>query len=170
MALTKNEHDPEDLADETQASHSEEAEGAEPAEEPVATERKMSHKRKKRAFNKTQLVREAISILGADAKNSDIQAWIENERDGVTISLTHISNIKSNVLRERREQEEEVGQASGREERFDHDERDSGNGSGAMETAAVDAVLTLKDIRVLKQLIQRLGLARVHEVVDLFRQ
>jgi hypothetical protein len=144
MAKAKRDDSSETTADPTAAG-----ETAAEAGTATTTPRKKRKKRKKRRgsnVNKGEMVRQALSELGQDAPNRKILDWFQNK--GVDISASHISNIKKQLLGERG--------AS----------RQRGDGARGRSAAAM---LKLDEIRLLKELILRIGASEVHEVVDLFQ-
>jgi hypothetical protein len=118
----------------------------------TATPRKKKRKGKKRKYNKTGLVREALATLSKGASNQEIHDWILKERK-VDIPGNHISNIKSNVLKSKK------------------GKRGGGGGNTTLKTkpASSSKTLTVVEVRVLKEMVDRFGAKAVQEAMDLFR-
>jgi hypothetical protein len=98
-------------------------------------------------------VREALGELGTAAKNQDILDWIQKKHRGVKISTSHVSNIKSNILRSGWEAPAAKG---------------AGNATQARERKSSSGPLTGPEIHKLHELIQRIGKAELHAIIDLF--
>ena len=154
MARAKHDRSEAPVAEANPSSEAAEAAAIKPA---GRTEKKKRKKNKKRPYNKTKLVREALAALGNDAPNQRIQEWIETERGVSTIPLEHISNIKSTILRNSRESAGKAAEAKG------------SNGASERGSVTPSAKLSLQDVQMIRELIDRIGRAGVHEVVDLFR-
>jgi hypothetical protein len=130
-----------------------------PADEPAAagpatTTRKKRKKGKRRKYNKTAFMREALDELGKDASNQDLHKFIK-DKHGVDIPGNQVSNIKSNVLKEMR------GKRKGR----------ASNGAAKPKTtSSAKSSMTVDEVRTLKDLLDRFGVKAVQEALDLFKK
>jgi hypothetical protein len=98
-------------------------------------------------------VRRALDELGKDAMPKDIQRHIQ-ERYGIAMTPEHVSTYKSSLLRKRK----------GRRGR-----RPKGEGAPAPASSAArrEATISLRDLRALKELADRIGGTRLREIAEL---
>lgn len=110
-----------------------------------------------RKMSKAAMVREAIDNLGGSPSTEDIHAYLL-QRFHLDMKNTHISSYKSTYLKKKSQE----GRRRGRREvgRLKLSET---NGS---ELLPLD-VISLKDIRAIRGLADRLGSIKFREVIDL---
>jgi hypothetical protein len=103
--------------------------------------------------NKLEAVRRALDELGEDATPKDIQRHVQ-ERYGMAMTPEHVSTYKSSLLRKRK----------GRRGR-----KPKGEGAPAPAPSAArgEAAISLRDLRALKELADRLGGAKLRELAEL---
>ncbi len=107
----------------------------------------------KKAPSKTQMVRQALSKLGRKAKPVAIRAYVLREF-GIVMSLNHISNIKSGLSKRKGK----PGPQPRAEAENGHPAPHGGGSSGRVSFA---------DIEAAKELAQRVGVAKLHALIDL---
>ena len=103
--------------------------------------------------NRLETVRRALDELGQDAMPRDIQQHVQ-ERYGMAMTPEHVSTYKSSLLRKRK----------GRRGRKPKKE---GAPAPAPSAARGEATITLRDLRALKELADRLGGAKLRELAEL---
>jgi hypothetical protein len=100
-----------------------------------------------------EAVRRALDELGQDAMPKDIQRHIQ-EQFGIAMTPEHVSTYKSSLLRKRK----------GRRGRKAKGERAPAAASSAARGAAT---ISLRDLRALKELADRIGGTRLREIAEL---
>lgn len=98
--------------------------------------------------NKAQLVRDAVAVLGADAKPLAIQKEIK-EKAGVDMSTQMISTYKSMMAKK-------GGKAR----------KAKAGGRAAKEDRVPGKVNIADDIVLIRKLVGRLGATQVHQLID----
>jgi hypothetical protein len=98
--------------------------------------------------NKMEAMRRALSELGSEAKNSDIQQYIKSKFD-LDMSTAMISSYKTHIRKRGR-----TGRKRGRPA-----------GSGSAKATSV-AGLNVDDVRAVKDLADRLGADKLRGLVD----
>jgi hypothetical protein len=99
--------------------------------------------------NKMEGVRRALGELGKDATTNEIQGFLQ-DRFGIEMSTKMVSSYKSALLRKDR-----ASQPGGRKPR-----------EAAPQPAPARGEVSLKDIRTLKEIADRLGARQFRELVD----
>lgn len=99
-----------------------------------------------------EAVRRALGVLGPKARPPEIGGYVQ-QHFGKVIPPNHISSYKSTLTKKARK--------PGRP-------RSGADGDGRADGAA--DVLTLKDLRAIKELANRIGVARFRELVELLYQ
>jgi hypothetical protein len=123
------------------------------AETPPAGEAAtLKKRRKRRKISKTEAVRRALDTLGREAANTDIQKFIR-DRYKIQMKPTHISSCKSTLLKALREQGDSVA---------DGPPRSAGRPPGRPSDN-----LSLGELRSIKELVDRVGVKKFREVLDL---
>jgi hypothetical protein len=121
----------------------------------TATPRKGGRKKgKKRKHNKTAYVREAIEAKGRDASNQELLDFIR-AKHRITINPSHFSNIKSNVMKEKPSKKAAASNGAAKKE--------------SARTGSATTRLSLEEIRMVKDLLKRIGPDGLREVVSLFQ-
>jgi hypothetical protein len=100
-----------------------------------------------------EAVRRALDELGQDATPKDLQRHIK-ERYAINMTPEHVSTYKSSLLRKKK----------GRRGRKPKDE---GAPAAASSTARGGAAISLRDLRALKELADRIGGSRLRELAEL---
>jgi hypothetical protein len=121
---------------------------------------------------------EAIEALGAEAKPLALQEWIE-QRYGVTLKTSLLSTYKSTWLRQQetnggsrpaavrpRRTTPNVGAGAPNHPTLTLSGLTAGNASPA-HNADRDRDATLRDIRVLREMLNRVGESQLREMLDL---
>jgi hypothetical protein len=106
--------------------------------------------------SKMDLVRQALATLGNDASGSEIAKHLK-EQANVAMSANMASNYKSTILKKQ-------GQSPRRRRRKRGRPR---AGEAAPATTAMSEGVSIKDIRALRDMSQRLGRSRLRELVEL---
>jgi hypothetical protein len=98
-------------------------------------------------------VRRALDELGQDAMPKDIQRHVK-ERYGIAMTPEHVSNYKSTLLKKRK----------GRRGR-----KPKGEGAPVPASSAARGgpAISLRDLRALKELADRIGGTRLRELAEL---
>ena len=110
--------------------------------------------------SKAEAVRRALITLGDDATPTQIDEHIRREFN-VKMSLPHISTTKSNILR-----------SQGKGKRRRGRRKKGGKAAAAAQTANAATTFSLKDLREIKALVDRVGaekfknLREFREVLD----
>lgn len=114
----------------------------------------------KETVNKSQAVRAALAELGRDAKPSDVRDWVK-AKHGHEMSLNHISNIKSTMGKK--------GGGKGRGKAKSAATPASEATAGATITTGRKPAgsIMLEDIDAVKALAQRIGVQKLHQLIDL---
>jgi hypothetical protein len=99
-----------------------------------------------------EAVRRALGVLGPKARPPEIGAYVQ-QHFGKVIPPNHISSYKSTLTRKARKPGRPRVGADG-----------DGRADGASD------VLTLKDLRAIKELANRIGVARFRELVEVLYQ
>src|SRR5262249_36263567 len=99
----------------------------------------------------------ALATLGPDASNTDIQKHIR-ERYKVQMKPTHISSCKSTLLKTQREQGGTVADGP--------TPRSTGRPVGRPAGRPAD-LLSPSELRSVKELVDRVGMKKFHEYLDL---
>jgi hypothetical protein len=99
-----------------------------------------------------EAVRRALGVLGPKARPPEIGAYVQ-QHFGRVIPPNHISSYKSTLTKK--------GRKPGRP-------RAGAGGDGRADGAS--DVLTLKDLRAIKELANRIGVARFRELVEVLYQ
>ena len=106
--------------------------------------------------NKMELVRQALATLGKDALPGDIAKHLK-EQANLEMSPGMISNYKSYILKKQGQSPRLKGRKRGRPT--------AAEGAPAIKSSSDD--ISLKDIRTLRDMSQRLGRSRLRELVEL---
>jgi hypothetical protein len=106
--------------------------------------------------NKMELVRQALATLGNDASPGDIAKHLK-EQANLEMSTGMISNYKSSILKKLEQSPRRRGRKRGRPTAAE----------GAPATTASAEGVSIKDIRALREMSQRLGRSRLRELVEL---
>ena len=106
------------------------------------------------SISNMEAVRRALGSLGPKARPPEIGAYVR-EHFGKVIPPNHISSYKSTLTRKARQ--------PGRP-------RAGADGDGDGRSAGASDVLTLKDLRAIKELANRIGVARFRELVEVLYQ
>src|SRR5437660_1560452 len=105
------------------------------------------------AANKMDAVRQALGELGRDAQPADIQGFLK-ARFGLDMKANMISSYKSSLLRK--------GAKRGRPGR-----KPKGEGAPASPPARGAGAISLRDLRALKELADRIGGTKLRELAEL---
>jgi hypothetical protein len=106
-------------------------------------------------LTKTAAVMSALKALGSDTKPAQIQEYVAREF-GITMSVNHISNIKSGVTKKRG-----PGRPRG-SKRVDKTLPSTGNGEQRHRGG-----LSLEDIETARALTRKVGPQQLHALIDL---
>jgi hypothetical protein len=109
-------------------------------------------------INKRQAVREALEGMGMDASPAAIQSHLR-EKLGLDLSTNMISSYKSQIR-------SQAGLRSTRRRRGRPRGMGGAQSSGRMATEGI----TLKDLRTLKEIADRLGVNRLRDLFDILCQ
>ena len=104
------------------------------------------------SISNMEAVRRALAALGPTARPPEIGAYVR-EQFGLVIPPNHISSYKSTLTRKARKPGRPRATANG-----------SGRHNGGPDS------LSLKDLRAIKELANRIGVARFRELVEVLYQ
>jgi hypothetical protein len=110
----------------------------------------------KERVNKMDLVRQALATLGNDTSPADI---VKHLKDTAKVKMSHnmASNYKSSILKK-------LGQSPRRKRRKRG--RPAAGETAAASKPSGDAI-SMKDIRTLHDIAQRMGISRLRELLEL---
>jgi hypothetical protein len=111
-------------------------------------------------IKKKEAVRRSLKKLGADAPNKDIQADIK-KRFGIDMTTNHISTTKGELRKEASN-----SAPAAKQEETKPATAQPAKAASLSNGSAVD----MKDILTLKDLVRRVGAARLHALIDLMRE
>jgi hypothetical protein len=118
--------------------------------------KKKAEEKGDKRVSKMDLVRQALATLGNDASGSEIAKHLK-EQANVEMSANMASNYKSTILKKQgqspRRKKGKRGRPAGTE--------------AAPATRSSSEDISLKDIRALRDMSQRLGRSRLRELVEL---
>jgi hypothetical protein len=115
--------------------------------------------------NKTAAVRQALAKLGRDALPADIRDFVKNNFN-IVMSLNHISNIKSHLNKKRKKPGPKPGSRKQAVVELVVEPRTS-NGITARRSVSGAGSFSLDDIEAAKDLAQRVGVAQLHQLIDI---
>ncbi len=107
--------------------------------------------------NKTEAVKRALRRLGMDAMPADIAKWVR-KKYGIDMDKSHVSTVKSNLLRQLREQEGEVPAAPVYSPVQEEEPM----------PGADTEMLSIAELLLIKELVRRIGAERLRDLADLF--
>lgn len=129
-------------------------------EKPKASAKPKAAEKSKKKINKRVAFEEAITNLGADAKPLQLQEWIR-KRYGAVLKTSLLSTYKSTWLREQENSPRGRVPAPGTPRSRSSLVASAGSKEHGAESA------TLRDIRVLREMLQRVGESQLREMLDL---
>jgi len=129
-------------------------------DKPKASAKPKAAEKSKKKINKRVAFEEAITNLGADAKPLQLQEWIR-KRYGAVLKTSLLSTYKSTWMREQENSQRGRSSSSG----SSRSRSSLVPAGGSKEHGAESA--TLRDIRVLREMLQRVGESQLREMLDL---
>jgi hypothetical protein len=105
--------------------------------------------KKSNGVTRKEAVRQALGTLGKDASRSDIQKFIK-DKYSFEMNLDHISTCKGEIQKEQGHKKTVAQKAEPK----------------PLASAPPDSGISLKDIEAVKDLVERVGVASLKQLID----